>query len=161
MKVSPSQAPQLILGVCALATAGLLLWPADPTIAPHAGAPSPYRGPVRQLRDVAVTPEFPLRLAGSGGATAPAADVQPAPVLVGIAGSAAYLKSAATGATERVSRGRTLDGWTLKAVGARTVTLTGPGGDRRLDLFAAGPDTATPAAAPPVSGPPASAAPDA
>lgn len=161
MKVSTAQAPQLILGACALATAGILLWPAGATPAPQVGAAPQYRGPIRQLREVAVSPEFPLRLAGSGGPTAPAADVQPVPVLVGIAGSAAYLKSAATGATERVSRGGVLDGWTLRAVGARTVTLAGPGGDRRLDLFAAPADAAVPAAAPLPSEPPASAAPGA
>ena len=161
MKVSPSHAPQLILGACALVTAGLLLWPAGTASAPLPGAAAPYRGPVRQLREVAPNPEFPLRLAGAGGATAPAADVQPVPVLVGIAGSAAYLRSAATGATERVSRGGVLDGWTLRAVGARTVTLTGPGGDRRLELFAAGPDAAGPAAAPLLSEPPGSPAPSA
>jgi hypothetical protein len=65
---------------------------------------------------------------------APAASSTAVPTLVGIAGSAVYLRGS-TGETTRVLRGEEIDGWKLVSVRDRTAVIRGPGGDRTLALF--------------------------
>lgn len=125
-----------VVALSALITLALLLWPAaapDPVPPPQAQA---YAGPVYPLRPTARARTSVLQLASDRPAT-PAPTV-PTPVLVGIAGRSAYLRSASTGETARLTVGQEMDSWRLIAVGARTATLRGAAGDRRLELFAPG-----------------------
>jgi hypothetical protein len=125
------------LALCAVLTFGLLLWPARSLPAAVSGPSPRYRGadfvqnPVARLSNISVSL--------SGTEAAPSAPMVETPSLLGVAGSSAYLRSQATGETSRVAVGDELDGWKVLSVGARSVTLRGPKGDRRLGLFAAPP----------------------
>ncbi|WP_292152408.1 hypothetical protein, partial [Brevundimonas sp.] len=58
------------------------------------------------------------------------------PTLVGlVGGSQAYLRSA-SGEVERIRRGGVIDGWTLVAVGVRSVVVERDGTPHSLKLFA-------------------------
>lgn len=140
MKPSPRRLLAAGLAACALATGALLLWP-NASAAPQGRSAARYPGAVLADRKGGRPAAFPLRLATPATAT-PEAPVAPAPVLVGLAGRQAYLRGA-SGAIERVSIGESLDGWRLASVGSRSVKLTGPGGDRRIEMFSAAPAPAT------------------
>ena len=132
------------MGLCALLTLGLLFWPAgaaDPVGPPAAER---YAGPDIETRRGGPVRGFALRLGGPAAAPEAAPPPEALPVLVGLAGRQAYLRNAG-GEVERVSIGQEIDGWRLVAVSARGATLRGPDGDRRLEMFAAGPGTAAPA----------------
>lgn len=143
-----------VLGLCALLTLGLLVWPAgaaDPVGPPAAER---YAGPDIETRRGGPIRGFALQLGGPAAAPEAAPAPESLPVLVGIAGRQAYLRSA-SGEVERVSIGQEIDGWRLVAMGARAATLRGPDGDRRIEMFAAGSGTATAppeGAMPPIQG---------
>ena len=143
-----------LLGLCALLTLGLLAWPtgaARPNAPPAADR---YAGPDLGTRRGGPVQGFALRLAGSDAAPQAAPPPEALPVLVGIAGRRVYMRGA-DGEVERVSIGQELDGWRLVAVTARAATLRGPGGDRRIEMFAAeiaAPATTAAGETPPVPG---------
>jgi hypothetical protein len=142
------------MGLCTLLTLGLLIWPTggpDPAAPPAAER---YAGPDIETRRGGPVLGFALRLGGPAAAPEAAPAPEALPVLVGIAGRQAYLRSA-SGEVERVSIGQEIDGWRLVAVSARAATLRGPDGDRRIEMFAAGSGTATApleGAMPPIQG---------
>lgn len=142
------------MGLCALLTLGLLFWPAgaaDPVGPP---AVERYAGPDIETRRSGPVRGFALRLGGPAAAPEAGPAPEALPVLVGIAGRQAYLRSA-SGEVERVSIGQEIDGWRLAAVSARTATLRGPSGDRRIEMFATGSGTTTApleGAMPPIQG---------
>jgi hypothetical protein len=147
-----------LLGLCALLTLGLLVWPAsaaDPVARP---AVARYSGPDIETRRGGPVSGFALRLAGPPAAPPAATPPEALPVLVGIAGRRVYLRSPGSDEVVGVSIGQSLDGWRLVGVGARAATLSGPDGDRRIAMFAAGagsPGTSDPmlSQAPPVQPP--------
>lgn len=147
MKLARQYWLQAILGLCTMITIGLILWPAnsgDPAPTP---TPERYAGPDIQTRKGGRMPGFAIRLrSGTGEASAAPQPIEALPVLVGIAGRRAYLRSATTGEVERVTIGQEIDGWRLVSVGARSASLRGPSGDRRIEMFSA--SGAQPAAAP-------------
>ncbi|MBX9801993.1 MAG: hypothetical protein K2Y04_04420 [Caulobacteraceae bacterium] len=136
-----------LLGLCALLTLGLLAWPTG--AARPAGPPAAerYTGPDIETRRGGPAVGFALRLEGPDAAPQTAPPPEALPVLVGIAGRRAYLRST-DGEVERVSIGQEIDGWRLVAVGGCAATLRGPDGDRRIEMFASGPDPAASGAAP-------------
>lgn len=149
MRALPFHWSHGLAGFCALTTVALLVWPmASPAIKHDTPTPS-YAGPAHPARRASPVVGLPIRLTYNAG---PAAVVTPAaeavPALVGISGRSAYLRSAATGEVERVQIGQTIDGWRLVAVSARTATLRGASGDRRLEMFAAASPEAGPTFAP-------------
>lgn len=123
-----------LLILCAILTLGLLLWPSGAAGPARPPVTERYTGPNLETRRGGPVMGFALRLSG------PAADpqvppaVEALPVLVGIAGRRAYLRGT-DGEVERVSIGQEIDGWRLVAVSARTATLRGPNGDRRVEMF--------------------------
>ena len=142
-----------LLGLCALLTLGLLLWPAgvaDPVGPPKADR---YAGPDIETRRGGPVVGFALRLGRPAAPPQAAPPPEALPVLVGIAGRRAYLRSTAGGEVERVSVGQEIDGWRLVAVSARAATLRGPDGDRRIEMFATQPDPARGGGAQPATGP--------
>lgn len=148
-----------LLGLSALLTLGLLAWPTGAArLAPPAAAER-YTGPDIETRRGGPVVGFALRLSGPDAAPAAAPPPEALPVLVGIAGRRAYLRNAG-GEVERVSIGQEIDGWRLVAVSARAAILRGPDGDRRIEMFASGPDpaasgvvaTASGEASPPIQG---------
>lgn len=150
-----------LLGLCALLTLGLLAWPTGAARPPRPSAAERYAGPDIATRRGGPVPGFALRLRGPDAAPAAAPPPEALPVLVGIAGRRAYLRSTASGEVERVSVGQEIDGWRLVAVSSRAATLRGPDGDRRIEMFASGPGPAaseapavTPGIAPVVVSPP-------
>lgn len=136
MRLSLQYAPHLILAGCVVATAGLLAWPAPPAAVPSAPVAQAYAGPVLEVRRVSPDPRFPLRLQSRFASSDPAPATEPAPILVGVAGGLAYLRSSTTGEVESLALGGEIDGWTLASVAPRAVTLRGASGERRLELFA-------------------------
>lgn len=147
-----------LLGLCAVVTVGLLVWPAASAAPPARPPADHYRGPDIETRRVGPVSKFALRLA-SPDLPAPATPeaVEAVPVLVGVAGRRAYLRSAATGEVEGVSIGASIDGWRLVSVSARAATLRGATGDKRVQMFAPTSATSQPeagvAAATPASPP--------
>lgn len=134
-----------LLVLCTVATVGLLVWPAASAPPLPRPAAEHYRGPDIETHRVGPVSKFALRLASASAPTATApAVVEAVPVLVGVAGRRAYLRSAATGEVEGISIGGSIDGWRLVSVAARTATLRGADGDRRVEMFA----TASPALTP-------------
>lgn len=127
-----------LLGLCAVLTLGLLVWPPSGTSQAQRPPVERYAGPDVEMRRSGPVQEFALRLGRADAAPAAAPSPAALPVLVGLAGRRAYLRSTATGEVEGVAIGQTLDGWRLVAVSARSAILRGPDGDRRLDMFAAG-----------------------
>lgn len=137
MKISVRHWLPALLGLSAVVTVGLLVWPAT-SATPSARPPADhYRGPDIETRRAGPVSKFALRLASpdSPAAAAPEA-IEAVPVLVGVAGQRAYLRSAATGEVEGVSIGASIDGWRLVSVSARAATLRGATGDKRVQMFA-------------------------
>jgi hypothetical protein len=120
------------LGACAAATLALLLWPQSTPPAAVPSRPQPYRGPAFDARQATRLTAFPYTF--GDGQAAPVASSTAVPTLVGIAGSAVYLRGS-TGEATRVLRGEEIDGWKLVSVRGRTAVIRGPGGDRTLALF--------------------------
>lgn len=139
-----------LLGLCALLTLGLLAWP---TGAARPASPPPaerYVGPDLVTRRSGPVLGFALRLAGPDAAPQATPPPEALPVLVGIAGRRAYLRSAG-GDVEGVSIGQEIDGWRLVTVSARAATLRGPEGDRRIEMFAVAADPAASGSAAPLA----------
>lgn len=130
-----------LLGLCALLTLGLLAWPTGAARPSRPPAAERYAGPDIETRRGGPVVGFALRLGGPAALPEAAPPPEALPVLVGIAGRRAYLRNAG-GEVERVSIGQEIDGWRLVAVSARAATLRGPNGDRRIEMFASGPDPA-------------------
>ncbi len=130
-----------LLGLCALLTLGLLAWPTGAARPLRPPTAERYAGPDIETRRGGPVREFALRLGGPAATPEAAPPPEVLPVLVGIAGRRAYLRNAG-GEVERVSIGQEIDGWRLVAVGGRAATLRGPDGDRRIEMFASGPDPA-------------------
>jgi hypothetical protein len=131
-----------LLGLCALLTLVLLVWPDKGGGPPRTPSAEHYAGPDFETRRSGQFRRFSLRL---GGPTAPpdaASVAEPRPVLVGIAGRRAYLRGA-DGEVKAVSIGQSVDGWGLVAVSGRAATLRGPNGDIQIEMFAT--DTGPPA----------------
>ena len=127
---------QGVLALCAVATIGLLIWPAGSADLAPAPPAERYSGPDLQTRRGGPVPGFAIRLSSATDSAAAAPPpVEALPVLVGIAGRQAYLRSAATGEVERVSIGQEIDGWRLVSVGARSANLRGASGDKRIEMF--------------------------
>lgn len=148
-----------LLGLCALLTLGLLAWPTGAGRPPGPPAAERYAGPDIETRRGGPVVGFALRLAGPDTTPQAVPPPEALPVLVGIAGRRAYLRSTASGEVERVSIGQEIDGWRVVSVSARSATLRGPDGDRRIEMFAARPDpangvaaTASGEASPPIQG---------
>jgi hypothetical protein len=131
-----------LLGLCALLTLGLLVWPAGASDRVGPPASERYAGPDIETRRGGPVRGFALRFGGPAAAPAAAPPPEALPVLVGIAGRRAYLRSPGSGEVEGVAIGQEIDGWRLVAVSARAATLRGPDGDRRIEMFAGGPDPA-------------------
>jgi len=144
-----------VLGLCALGTIGLIAWPAS-SVGPVSAPPAErYSGPDIQTRRGGPVPGFAIRL--SSGNDQPSAVPQTAeavPVLVGIAGRRAYLRSGATGEVVRVSIGQEIDGWRLVSVGTRSANLRGTSGDTRIEMFNTGSGAAAPVTPVPAAGEP-------
>ncbi|WP_324775445.1 hypothetical protein [Brevundimonas sp.] len=119
-----------------MATLVILIWPAAAARPPAAPGVDRYFGADHQARRSGPVAGFPLRLHAAGAEPTVVAPTA-VPVLVGLAGRRAYLRSADSGEVEGVSIGQTLDGWRLVAVTGRSATVRGPAGDRSLELFAA------------------------
>lgn len=116
-------------------SAVVVLWPLPSPKDDRAAPPAAYRGAEHQTLSVSRARDVPFRLAGTEG---PAPSSPNAPRLVGLAaGDRAYLRSASTGDVSAVRLNETVDGWTLIAIGARSVTLRAGQDTRTLALFAA------------------------
>lgn len=127
---------QGLLGVCALVSGAIYAWPSGENAPVVAAQPERYNGPVFADRKGGVPPGFPLRLTAPGAAEAPPPPTaQVLPVLVGVANGQAYLRSAATGEVERVSRGQTIDDWRVASVGFRSVTLSNGEAEQEVAMF--------------------------
>jgi len=134
-----------LLGLCAILTLGLLLWPSGATRPAGQAVAERYTGSNVETRRGGPVVGFALRLVGPAAPPEAAPPPEALPVLVGIAGRRAYLRRA-DGEVERVSIGQEIDGWRLVGVSGRAAILRGPNGDRRIEMFASGPDPATGAA---------------
>lgn len=144
---------QGVLALCAVATIGLLVWPAGSADLAPAPPVELHSGPDLQTRRSGPVPGFAIRLtSATDPVSAAPPTVEALPVLVGIAGRRAYLRSAATGEVERVSIGQEIDGWRLVSVGARSANLRGASGDKRIEMFSAPADPATAVAPQPTPG---------
>ena len=124
-----------VLGACALLTLALILVPQSENAPAAPPQEKRFAGRDFEARPAARLQNFVLSLSAPAAAASPA-NAEPLPTLVGLAGRSVYLRSASSGETERLSVGQEFDGWRLVAVGARAITLRGPAGDRRLELFA-------------------------
>ncbi len=144
VKISRRHGYAGLLGLCAVATVGLLVWPADSAPPLPRAVAEHYRGPDLETRRTGPVPKFPLRLASPNAPAAPPEAVEAVPVLVGVAGRRAYLRSASTGEVEGVSVGASIDGWRLVSVSARAATVRGANGDKRVEMFAPVPVTPGP-----------------
>lgn len=155
MRLALHHWPQGVLAGCLIVAGGLALWPAADQGERAPPEPPAYRGAVFELRRGGSDNAFPLRSESTASATlAPTASSPPA--LVGVAGRAVYLRSAANGAVERLTVGAALDGWSVTTVGSRHAVVRGPGGEVRLDLFSSSPNAAgapSEGAAPPTPAP--------
>ena len=149
-----------LLGLCALLTLGLLVWPTSAARPLGPSEAERYTGPDIETRRGGPVREFALRLGGPAAPPEGTPQAEALPVLVGIAGRRAYLRNVG-GEVERVSIGQEIDGWRLVDVGNRAATLRGPDGDRRIEMFASrsvapatGPavPTTPPGATPPTQG---------
>lgn len=139
-----------MLGLCALITVCLLVWPSASAAPLPRPAAEHYSGPNIEMRRSGPVSKFPLRLVSPNAvATATPKPIEAVPVLVGVAGRRAYLRSTVTGEVEGVTVGASIDGWRLVSVSARTATLRGTGGDKRVEMFAT--PTAAPSGVPDVS----------
>jgi len=127
---------QALLAACALITLALLLIPGwrDAPVPPP--SEPRYAGGDFQARPASRLSAFILSLSGAADTAPSPVNAQPLPTLVGLAGRSAYLRGASSGATERISVGGEFEGWRVIAIGVRAVTLRGPAGDKRLELFA-------------------------
>ena len=136
MKISKTVLLQAWAGACALGVAGLLWYPAgggEP--APPTPEP-PYAGPERMMPPIDPAPKVILVMEDADPSGTPDQPTAPAPTLVGLVGGRqAYLRSA-SGEVERVRRGGVIDGWTLVAVGVRSVVVERDGTPQSLKLFA-------------------------
>ncbi|MDI6623292.1 MAG: hypothetical protein QME55_01055 [Brevundimonas sp.] len=124
-----------LLGLCAVVTLALLVWPVEAARPKPTPAAERYPGADHSARNGGPVTGFALRLQPAAAIEAAPAVAEAAPVLVGLAGRRAYLRSAETGQVEGVSVGQMLDGWRLISVGQRTATVRGSSGDRKLELF--------------------------
>lgn len=127
---------------CALVSAGIAFWPQTKVITPANNEITAYSGVEHELRKTSAPSEAIFILAGSVTPTQ-AAPQAASPILVGIVGRSAYLKSSSSGETANYNVGESLDGWKLLAVRARTITLEGPAGKRDISLFEKPVDDAT------------------
>lgn len=126
---------QALLAACALITLALLLIPGrEDAPVPPPSEPR-YAGGDFQARPASRLPAFILSLSGAAATAAPPVSAQPLPTLVGLAGRSAYLRGASSGETERITVGGEFEGWRVVEIGVRAVTLRGPAGDKRLELF--------------------------
>lgn len=143
-----------LMGLCAVITLGLVAWPTGAARPVPPAAAERYAGPDIETRRGGPVVGFALRLEGPDAAPQAAPPPEALPVLVGIAGRWAYLRSTASGEVDRVSIGQEIDGWRLVAVSARAATLRGPDGDRRIEMFAVASEAsvATEGATPPIQG---------
>ncbi|MEJ6790937.1 hypothetical protein BrevBR_15445 [Brevundimonas sp. BR2-1] len=140
-----------LLGLCAVVTIGLLVWPSASARPLPRPAADHYRGPNIEMRRAGPVSKFPLRLASPNAPAAPPDAIEAVPVLVGVAGRRAYLRSTVTGEVEGVTVGASVDGWRLVSVKRRAAILRGSDGDKRVEMFAAAPVAPEPA---PTGGPP-------
>lgn len=132
--------PHLVLAGCLALAAALAFWPASAKTQVRKAEPA-YSGGLFQPRRTSEESGFPFRSGAIDAASGPS--LAPAPALVGVAGGAAYLRSAVTGEVGRFSPGAMLDGWRISAVGRRHVIIAGATGDQRLELFSAAAEGAT------------------
>lgn len=143
--VSGPTIPRWAIGVglgCLLVAAMVRLWPAADPINTQPPSAARYSGPMLEPARSGVTPMPSLRLISVGGADAVAPPPAVAvPGLVGVittgAARAAYLKSAQSGAVERVAVGGEMDGWLLVTVAVSSATLERDGQRAVARLFAA------------------------
>lgn len=135
MRIGSAKLAAVWLGACAAASAGLMLWPQAQAEPPAKKRTSAYGGVEHQVRKSGARPDDAVFVLTGGAQPVPATPQAASPVLVGIVGGSAYLKSASSGETVRVSIGESLDGWKVAAVRGRAVTLEGPGGRREMALF--------------------------
>lgn len=141
--VSGLTLPRWTIGVglaCLMAAGTIRLWPAAEPIDAQPPSTARYSGSMLEPARSGITPMPSLRLVSVGGADAVSASEVAAPNLVGVitAGGtrAAYLRSAESGAVERVAVGGELDGWRVVAVTAANVTLEQDGRLAQAGLFA-------------------------
>lgn len=137
-----------LLGLCAVLTLALLFWPVGVAVPATASTAERYLGADHSARNGGRVARFALRLQAVGADEAAPAAVEALPILVGLAGRRAYLRAPDTGEIEGVSIGQALGGWRLVAVTARTATVRGTGGDRRLELFSVATAPPAPTATP-------------
>ena len=137
--------PRWAIGVgvgCLVVAGAFRLMPDEKPIGVETPSTARYSGPMLEPARSGVTPVPLLRLARLNGAEAVSVPEVAAPSLVGVitAGAArmAYLKSAKSGAVERVALGGEMDGWRLVAVTAMSATLERNGERAESGMFAVG-----------------------
>lgn len=135
MRVGGAKLAAVWLGGCAAASVGLWFWPQAQTAPPTDKRTSAYGGVEHQVRKTSARPGETVFLLTGSAQAAPETPQAASPVLVGIVGRSAYLKSASSGEAVSISIGESLDGWKLAAVRGRTVTLEGSGGRQEMSLF--------------------------
>lgn len=124
-----------LLMLLALTTVALLVWPRGEA-APATPTATRYTGPDFPARKTTSPRSFPIRVGGDREDAPQPVTAQALPVLTGIAGGSAYLRSTATGEVQRLTRGESLDGWRLLSVRSREVVLGNGETEQRLALFA-------------------------
>lgn len=135
MRIGGATLAAVWLGGCAASSVGLWFWPQAQTAPPTDKRTSVYGGIEHQVRKTGARPGETVFLLTGSAQAAPETPPAASPVLVGIVGRFAYLKSASSGETVSVSIGESLDGWRVATLRGRTVTLDGPGGRREVSLF--------------------------
>lgn len=150
-----------MVSLLALMTVALLTWPGGVS-KPSPSSELRYTGPDFQSRAATPLRTFPIRIGGLNTEATPAPAPQALPMLTGISGGDAYLRSAATGEVQRLARGQSLDGWRLVSVRGRAVVMSNGADEQRLALFSAATNPGGPAGAlatPPVQPPVSSSGP--
>lgn len=135
MKIGGLQLAAIWLGACATVSAGLIFWPQAQAASPKDKRTSVYGGVEHQTRKTSARSSDAVFVLTASTQPVQAAPQAALPVLVGIVGRSAYLKSASSGETVSVSIGQSLDSWKVAAVRGRTITLEGIGGRREISLF--------------------------
>lgn len=129
------------VGLGCLFVAGLVrLWPAAAPIDAQPPATARYSGPMLEAARSGITPMASLQLASVDGVDAVPAPEVAMPSLVGVitvgAARAAYLRSAQSGAVERIVVGGEMDGWRLVAVNGSSATMERSGQHAEAGMFA-------------------------
>lgn len=126
--------PYVAPGTLAVLAIAIYVWPIGSGEKPPAKADR-YAGPEHQMRRAGMSAETPVVQIAVVDAGRPVETAAALPVLVGISGRTAWLKSANSGAVAGADVGDEVEGWTVTSVGPRRVAVKSGARTETLELF--------------------------